>query len=208
MNRKDLILQNHFPTIMVPKYEEIIPCETGKTRLIMGHDGLYIETNQIWGCLVKKLWHSDRQLPYGIVEEVDTFKDIVNSIWPIMHEEVIPHAAEYAAKKIEWAGQIIYTPEGLRYLPLDFSSNEVKAHYELPRLSEGEQFVIDIHSHHEMPPSFSETDDQDDSGGVKIRMVLGNYRRIAEANTHFFQWKCRYTVEGFFFDWRAYGSEN
>jgi len=126
MNRKDLILQNHLPTVMAPKFEEIIPCEIGKTRLVMGHDGLYIETNQIWGRLVRKLWHSDRLLPYGVVKEVDTFRDIVNSIWPIMHEEVIPHAAEYAAKKIEWAGQIIYTPQGLRYLPLDFSSNEVK----------------------------------------------------------------------------------
>jgi PRTRC genetic system protein A len=208
MNRKDLILQNHLPTVMAPKYEEIVPCETGKTRLVMGHDGLYIETCQIWGCLVRKLWHSERQLPYGVVEEVDTFRDIVNSIWPIMHEEVIPHAARYAANKTEWAGQIIYTSEGLKYLPLDFTSSGLNARYELPRLPEGEHFVVDIHSHHEMPPSFSVTDDQDDSGGVKIRMVLGNYRHIAEANTHFFQWKCRYTVEGFFFDWREYGPEN
>lgn len=208
MNRKDLILQNHLPTVMAPKYEKIAPCETGKTRLIMGHNGLYIETNQVWGRLVRKLWHSERQFPYGLVEEIDTFRDIVNGVWPIMHEEVIPHAAEYAATKTEWAGQIIYTPSGLRYLPLNFTSDEFKARYELPALSEGEHFVIDIHSHHGMTPSFSETDDQDDSGGVKIRMVLGNYRHISEANTHFFQWKCRYTVEGFFFDWREYASEN
>jgi PRTRC genetic system protein A len=139
---------------------------------------------------------------------MDTFREIVNSIWPIMHDEVIPHAAEYAATKIEWAGQIIYTSKGLKYLPLDFTSSGLSAHYELPELSEGEHYVVDIHSHHEMPPSFSCIDDQDDSGGVRICMVLGNYRFISEACTHFFQWKCRYTVEGFFFDWREYGSEN
>lgn len=208
MNNKDQILQDHMPTVMAPKYEEMLPCEIGKTRLVMGHDGLYLETSQRWGRLVKKLWHSDRQLPYGIVEEVDTFRDIVNSIWPIMHEGVIPHAAEFAAKKMEWAGQIIYTAEGLKYLPLDFTSTGLNARYELPRLPDTECFVIDIHSHHEMLPSFSDTDDVDDAGGVKIRMVLGNYRHIREANTHFFQWKCRYTVEGFFFNWREYGSEN
>jgi len=104
--------------------------------------------------------------------------------------------------------QIIYTTEGLKYLPLDFTSTGLKAFYELPRLPKGEHFVVDIHSHHEMPPSFSDTDDQDDAGGVRIRMVLGNYRRISEADTDFFQWKCRHTIEGFFFDWREYGSEN
>lgn len=205
VNTKDTILQDHFPTVMAPKYEALDPCETGKTRLIVGHDGLYIETRQVWGHLVRKLWNSGRMLPYGIVREIDTFRDIVNAIWPVMHAEVLPHAATFAEKDKEWAGYITHTPYGLKYLPLTFHSTDVSASYEIPKLPEDHHLVVDIHSHHGMEPCFSPTDDEDDKGGVRIRMVLGAYQYKKDIDEVFFRWVLRYSVEGFFIDWRGHG---
>lgn len=202
MNRLDTIIQNAFPTVVVPKYDDLIPCESGRTRLLMGSAGLYIETMQRWGHLRKQLWHSERKLPYGDVQEVDTFANIVTESWPILHEDIIPAAAHYAEQGKEWAGQIVLGPQGLRYFPLNFISDKVEVTYELPKLCDDEKYVVDVHSHGKMVPFFSPQDDEDDKGGVRIRMVLGDYRYIRESDTFFFQWALRYSVEGYFFNWR------
>lgn len=202
MNRLDTIIQKAFPTIVVPKYDDITPCESDRTRLLMGSDGLYIETMQRWGHLRKKLWDSKRKLPYGDVEEVDTFANIVTESWSILHQDIIPAAALYAEQGKEWAGQIVLSPLGLRYFPLNFISNESEVTYELPKLCENEKYVIDVHSHGKMAPFFSPQDNEDDKGGVRIRMVLGGYHFIQESETFSFQMELRYSVEGYFFNWR------
>ena len=76
MHTFDGLLQKEFPTVMVPKYGDLEPCLMGRSRLLMGRDGLYLETVQPWGRLVRNLWVSQRPLPYGDVEEVDTFQEV------------------------------------------------------------------------------------------------------------------------------------
>ena len=49
-----------------------------------------------------------------------------------------------------------------------------------------------------MKAFFSSTDDVDDSGGVRLSVVLGSYAR--SEGRHNFLYKCRAVVEGFFFD--------
>ena len=66
-----------------------------------------------------------------------------------------------------------------------------------PALPEGTCLAIDVHSHGAMKPFFSSTDDLDDSGGVKLSVVLGSYSR--EEGRHRFLYRCRIVVEGFFF---------
>ncbi len=205
MNRKDRELQDNFPTIMAPKFEALAPCKPGKTRLIMGHDGLYIETRQEWGHLIRQLWHSEKKLPYGVVKEVDTFRDIVNAMWPIMHDEVLPHAAKSADENKEWTGYIIHTPKGLKYLPVTSHSTADSARHEIPELPEDHYLVVDIHSHHRLEPNFSSADDDEDESGVRIRIVLGGYQYKKDVEEIFFRWILRYSVEGFFFDWRSNG---
>ena len=76
-NRLDQIIQKHMPVVIVPTYGELDALETGKTRFLMGKDGLYLETKQPWGSLIKKLWHSPRYLPYGWVLEKDEFAEVL-----------------------------------------------------------------------------------------------------------------------------------
>lgn len=202
MNVLDSIKQKEFPTIMVPQHEELTPCAMGKTRLLIGCNGLYLETMQPWGRLVKQMWQSDRSLPYGEVEEIDEFYQVVDSMWPIVESSVLPEAAKYARNNKEWAGGwITHTPDGLKYLPLEFSATGVSADYHLPKLPENQSYVVDIHSHGKIEPFFSPTDDEDDRGFVRIRIVIGGYEYLANKDMDSFKYKIRYTVEGFFFDY-------
>ena len=71
-------------------------------------------------------------------------------------------------------------------------------HQERPVLPESTHLVIDVHSHGTMKAFFSSTDDFDDSGGVRLSVVLGSYSR--NEGRHNFLYKCRAVLEGFFFD--------
>ena len=50
-NLKDRLIQERFPTIMVPRYEDLSPCPLHQTRLLMARGGLYIDTLQPFGGL-------------------------------------------------------------------------------------------------------------------------------------------------------------
>ena len=67
----------------------------------------------------------------------------------------------------------------------------------MPRLPEGYYIVGDVHSHHRMTPSFSTIDDSSDSMGVRISVVLGNFRDSEDGPR--FDWRARYCVQGFIF---------
>lgn len=194
---KDRIIQNHFPTVMALKYGALPECGTGKTRLLMAQDGLYIETNQPWGRLVHRLYDAPRLLPYGEIEERDDFSELLTQALSMLHNDIIPAAAGYAEQNKEWAGWIVWNEQnGLEYMPVTFESTYVRAEVRHPDLPKGKHLVIDVHSHGTMPPFFSATDDEDDKGGVKISLVLGSYKAGNNAQT--FKTAYRYCVEGFF----------
>ena len=194
---KDRIIQNHFPTVMAPKYGKLPECEIGKSRLLMAQDGLYIETNQPWGRLVYRLYEAPRPLPYGDIEECDDFSILLTQALCMLHDEIVPAAAGYAEQNKEWAGWIVWDEQnGLEYMPVTFESTYVRAEVRHPDLPEGRHLVIDVHSHGSISPFFSMTDDEDDKGGVKISLVLGSYK--AGENEQTFKTAYRYCVEGFF----------
>jgi PRTRC genetic system protein A len=202
MNTKDQLIQQRFPTIMVPRYEELSPCPLHGTRLLIAKGGLYLETAQPFGRFRRLLWDaSDRDLPYGEVEEVDELAEILTdpAAMAIFEETILPEAALCAGDQREWAGWIVWRREGgYSYTPLDFEASLARVLIkERPVLPEGTYLVIDVHSHGVIKPFFSSTDDFDDSGGVRVSVVLGGY---AEAEgRHNFLYKARAIVEGFFF---------
>jgi PRTRC genetic system protein A len=185
---------------MVPKHGELELCEAGKTRLLMASDGLYLETRTPWGHLVEKLWNSPRPLPYGEVEEVDTFEEAAREAMDAI-EEMKLDAADYAERDLEWAGWVVYGPKGFRYERVKFAATAVSARVTHPKLVNGESLAIDVHSHGTMLAGFSSTDNEDDKGGVRICITLGEFNHDSVGG-----WKasCRYVVEGFFFE-RGYG---
>ena len=48
-NLKDRLIQERFPTIMAPRYEDLSPCPLHQTRLLIARGGLYIDTLQPFG---------------------------------------------------------------------------------------------------------------------------------------------------------------
>ena len=204
MNTKDQLIQQRFPTIMVPGYEEFSPCPLHGTRLLVAKGGLYLETAQPFGRFRRCLWPStDRELPYGEVEEINEFEAILADpvVTSIFENVILPEAAQYAQDNREWAGWIVWTKEGYSYLPLDFEASGASVLIkDRPALPEGTCLAIDVHSHGAMKPFFSSTDDLDDSGGVKLSVVLGSYSR--EEGRHKFLYKCRIVVEASFSSWR------
>ena len=198
---KDEIIRRRFPTLMVPREEPLPECPVGETRLLMAADGLYLETNQPWGRLLRRLWSLSRirPLPYGAVEEVDEFHAILQDhIMPIISAYMVEEAAAYARDKKEWAGLAIWDGEGCNYLPVPFNASCLRAEdIQMPKLPEGHYIVGDVHSHHEMSPSFSPIDDNSDSMGARISVVLGNFRVCKEGPR--FDWTARYCVQGFIF---------
>jgi PRTRC genetic system protein A len=198
VNRLDEIIQTEFPTVMVPRHEALSPLQEGKTRLLMARDGLYIEANQPWGRLVKRLWPAPRPLPYGEVEEIDTFRNAIDAVSrsEIM-VRVMKEAAQYAESGKEWMGLVLYEQESGEFLyrPLDFDSTQTSVDYRKAKLR-GASVTVDVHSHGKIAAGFSPKDDRDDAGGVRIAVVLGNYRR--EQGQVKFDYVVRYCVQGFF----------
>ena len=82
----------------------------------MAADGLYLESRQPFGRLVKRLWENTRYgsaLPYGQVEEEDTFLTVLHEhVVPIVTEVMIPAAAEAARRGREWAGFVVWDGSG------------------------------------------------------------------------------------------------
>jgi PRTRC genetic system protein A len=198
---KDEIIRKRFPTLMAPREEPLAECPVGETRLLMAADGLYLETNQPWGRLIRRLWSLSRirPLPYGEVEEVDEFLDILQDhIMPIISDCMVKEAAAYARDGKEWAGLAIWDGAGCYYLRVSFKASCFRAEdIRMPRLPEGHYIAGDVHSHHRMAPSFSQIDDNSDSMGARISVVLGNFREGEEGPR--FDWKARYCVQGFIF---------
>ncbi len=198
MSKLDEIIQAEFPTVMVPRHEELSPLQAGKTRLLMTRDGLYIEAVQRWGRLVRRLWTAPRKLPYGEVEEIDTFKDALHAVFrPEIMDTIVEEAARCAERGREWIGWVLYDHASGKffYRPLDFDSTRTSVDYRKGKLG-GASVAVDIHSHGRIEAGFSPTDDYDDAGGVRIAVVLGNFRE--EKGEWKFDYRVRYCVQGFF----------
>lgn len=199
MNNLDAILQKQLPTVMVPRYGELPPCDLYKSRLLMAEAGLYIETRQPFGAYLGCLWGSPRKLPYGPVEERDDFMEMLRdeTVRTIIRDIMTPEAASYAEDNREWAGWIVWNDAKrcYEYVPLDFEAGAGRVKYARPNLPEGKFLAVDVHSHGRIPPFFSCTDDRDDSGGVRLCVVIGGYNRDSG-----FSFRSRVIVNGFFFD--------
>ena len=200
-NLKDRLIQERFPTIMAPRYEDLPLCPLHQTRLLIARGGLYINTLQPFGAFRRCLWFADRDLPYGEVEEVDEFSGILKDpqVTTIFENYVLQQAAEYADDNREWAGWIVWSKEeGYSCLPLDFEASAASVFIrQRPVLPEDSHLVIDVHNHGTMKAFFSSTDNVDDSGGVRLSVVLGGY--ASSEGRRNFLYGCRAAVEGFFF---------
>lgn len=199
IDKLDTILWKEFPTVMVPVYGFLDECMLHRSRLLMAKDGLYVESRQVFGSFIGRIWESPRELPYGEVREQDEFASMLEQSRSIIKKSMLPEAARYAEQDCEWAGWIVMDRDRkIRYQPLEFKATRVsvKVSAECQRaVLKDAVVVVDVHSHGSLVTGFSDVDDFDDRGGVRICMVMGDYRR-----NHPFTYKVRYAVNGFIFD--------
>ena len=109
--------------------------------------------------------------------------------------EITSAAAEYAGNDKEWIGWVVYDPvdASFEYQPLSFNSTATSLAWNARK--NGKIVAVDIHSHGHIHPFFSSTDNKDDIGGVRISIVIGDYR--GEGENDQFHFVSRYCVEGF-----------
>jgi len=195
INTLDHILQSHFPTVMVPKYEDLSSCEQGKSRLLVARDGLYFDTNLPWGEFTKKLFASPAPFPYGTVSERDTMEISARQVLSLIKKHMLDDIIRSAFNDLEWFGAVAW--DGNKLLPVtpDFSASACAVEYSYETLPSDILIVADIHSHGCGRAFFSDRDNRDDESGMKMAFVVG---QCCEANSATVLW--RYCINRFMFE--------
>lgn len=172
---RDTILQSTVPTIMVPKFGELVPLQENGHRFLSTSDGLWIEIRRPWIHLVLPAATQDTYaMPYGnLQKKVElTMGKVPRELVDRFIEDARREAPLECAAWIVWnetTGEFDY-----RWLePLEQGPAHVK--FTRPTLSANEHLIIDLHSHGHIGACFSPEDDQDDRDEVKIAYVLGSF---------------------------------
>ncbi len=198
MNGNDLLLQQHLPTLMVPKFEALSALRENASRFLMSAEGLWIESKTAWGRFMKPLYASPRALPYGQVkEEIELFCGTI----PLNLVEQFAIQAHQAAKEgLETAAWILWSEnKGWAYLELNMTEQSPgSVEFTWPKLAVDQHLVLDMHSHGIGRAFFSSTDNTSDQGLAHFSLVLGLCdigSVLSEVNS-----VIRLCLSGFFFD--------
>ena len=195
-NERDRILQRHFPTVMVPQYEDLLPCEEGKSRLLTAHDGLYFDTNLPWGGLTKRLFTSPIPLPYGTVSEKNSMDISARKVLSFIALHMFDDIFSYAANDLEWFGAVAWDGSGPVLVAPEFYSSSCAVEYSYETVPVDIPIVADIHSHGCGEAFFSTKDNADDAMGMKMAFVVGQCCREDRSAT--VVW--RYCINRFIFE--------
>jgi PRTRC genetic system protein A len=179
LDPRDTLLQSHTPAIMVPRYGELPPMDIYKSghRYLVAEDGLWLELRRPWLHARTPWAAAARPMPYGKVEALVQYAFSQEAL----HDAYARFVDDaYAAMPNECAGWGVYSERtgALDYralIALDASPGGVTFHR--PLLADHEHLAVDLHSHGAGAAFFSETDDADDAGEVKISVVVGTLDR-------------------------------
>jgi len=173
VNPIDQAIIRHLPTVIMPTQEPLEELDCGKVRLIMAQDGVYIEHKTPWGHFRIQAMKSPRKLPYGKVTEK------INITVPPMSLHMRLKMADHAVQALpkEWAGHVVLKDHELHYIKAEGESGiGVFSNLKHPDVHPN-HIILDVHSHGQIKPYFSETDMQDMKGGTFIALVLGHCDR-------------------------------
>jgi PRTRC genetic system protein A len=169
----DMAIAASFPLIAATHDQPVAPAAGNGMRYIAGQTGLWREVKLPWVLLRHKIAESQFPLPYASVHSVVEFT--CGPLPAHLVREFVAEARE--ASPQEMAGVFLWHEgtdswryerrEGKRVQTDYISYTEVRAR-------EGEHIVVDVHSHGRHPAFFSEQDNEDDRGSMKVSLVLGN----------------------------------
>lgn len=186
--KMDLALVRAAPVAVVPSHCAFQPLKECGHRFLAAQDGLYLEVRRPWLHLIRRLADQTAvRMPYGAVEQkVElAFGGIGNALPQLQAfaRQAREHLPVETAASLVWhAGTKLWD---LRVPEVIGAATEARIQYRQVALAEDEHLVIDLHSHGHLPAGFSQTDDEDDYGSVKIAGVYGNMNEGSEPTLAF-----------------------
>lgn len=173
----DAALFDSAPTVAVPKHAAFAALQDVGHRFLMTADGVFIEVRRPWLHVIQQLskyGDAGPRPPYGTIEpKIELAFGRLSAALP--HMRAFAEEARNALPN-EHAAWIVWNHDAqtLEYVALHTSSASPNAiTYDRPALRDGESLAIDLHSHGADAAFFSEQDNADDVGEVKVSAVFG-----------------------------------
>lgn len=180
LNPIDRAVQTVTPTVMVPRHEPFQVLTEPGHRFLVAEDGLWLEVFRPWLYTRLPVAQQDRvAMPYGKMThhvELGCGKLKWPPIIDFMKDAGLTPETEIAGGVIWNEATDAWRYE--RFVAIEASGGHIK--YERPRLQQGEHLVLDMHSHGKHPAYFSETDNTDDRGDVKLALVIGKLKEESD----------------------------
>jgi len=164
------------PTVVAPTHCEFAPLPENGHRFVLARDGLYLEVRRPWlHCIQRISAVSSVTIPYGVIEPKMemAFGKLGTALAQLQEFAELARAAApvEAAASVLWNSDRntwrLLVPETISATPGSISYKQVEP-------DANEHLVIDLHSHGCLDAFFSDTDNADDAGSVKIAGVYGN----------------------------------
>ncbi|MFV8603898.1 PRTRC system protein A [Ralstonia pseudosolanacearum] len=186
----DATLWDSAPTVAVPKFAEFKELEEVGHRFLATAEGLFVEVRRPWLHVIQPVAPLNGQTvrpPYGTVKpKVELAFERLGATFPMVRAFI--EAARQAAPN-EHAAWVVWDSRtgDLAYRELKITDASPDAiSYDRPRLEDHESLVVDMHSHGALAAFFSEQDNRDDAGEVKISCVVGD---LADGKTPSIQFR-------------------
>lgn len=173
----DVALFDSAPTVAVPKHAQFAPLVDVGHRFLMAAEGIFLEVRRPWLHVIQQLTkfgESGARPPYGtIAPKIELAFGRLGVALPFVQAFVEEARTALPNEHATW---IVWDSEKkqLTYKALHVSSSSPGAiTFDRPALAPHESLAIDLHSHGNSLAFFSEQDDADDAGEVKISAVIG-----------------------------------
>lgn len=176
---RDEILRRQTPAVMVPRFGALEPIGRTGHRYLVAEDGLWLEVNRPWLHAVvpvgasRPAEYGRHALPFGRVEWRIWYAFSGAGIRRI-YESFLADAVRAAPNECAAWGVYDETTGRLEYRPLVADrATPYSLNFHRPALPLHQHLAMDLHSHGTGAPYFSQTDDEDDRGEVKLSIVAG-----------------------------------
>lgn len=165
------------PVVVAPVHSEFFPLQENGHRFVFGSDGIYLEARRPWLYIIHRIAPiAGVKLPYGAVTpKAEMAFGSLGKALPQLQEfakQATVAAPLEAAAAVLWNS--VENTWRIEYPKVIGEATSSSISYHQVEPGPDEHLVIDLHSHGAAAAFFSETDDQDDAGSVKISGVYGN----------------------------------
>lgn len=173
MDLRDQIIMDRAPLFAVPRFDPLPKLPDHGHAYLAAEDGLWLYVQRPWLIAMHPVAVSEIPLPYGKAYPHRTFGFTIADLHQAINRFII-EARD--ARPNEAAAWVVWNSNSatLDYRPLQpLHATPGSITFDRPRLDDHETLAIDLHSHGDAPAFWSATDDEDDTGEVKLAVVVG-----------------------------------